>query len=432
MVRPIYVVLMVVVLLHCPKPTEAGPWEASPWTVEVVDSFGGLSVNAGLSADTDSQGRLHVAYYSIKGADMMYALWSGGSWTVETVDEFQVVGTDCSITVDAQDTPHICYYDRTNEELEYARRNGTGWAIETVDWLAIVGRGTSIAIDGTGVPHLAYVGARTLRCANPTEDGWNITIVDEVESHVSFPSIAIGPDGAQHIVYLGTGRVKHATQSNGTWATEIVAGLHGQMVPMPTALATTPDGGLFCCYSDLQASRVVFARRTGEAWTTERVDEGFSLGDLDMVVGVDGEPRLAYLSLAVTEEGKVLNTDVWYANRSKGEWTVGPVMNCTESRGALIDVELDEDGHPVLMLVDISPTEVEANLIHARDWSGEHVEPFPRDPSRWPSVDVGDDDEASKDDSMLPMVLLVIVLAIAITVLLTIMGSRREMDDGAD
>ena len=96
-------VLALSLIMTAPTLVRAGDWDNANWDSEVVDSFGGLSANTGLSVAVDSQGRPHVAYYALKGADLRYAIRMGPSWETETVDDYQVVGPDCSIALDAED-----------------------------------------------------------------------------------------------------------------------------------------------------------------------------------------------------------------------------------------------------------------------------------------------------------------------------------------
>ncbi len=412
---------VVTTLLSVTAVDATASWDCPEWTLEEVDSFGGLSTSAGLSAQRDAQGRLHVSYYSIKGADLMYAQRTRAGWSVEVVDEYQVVGADCSIAVDGEGTPHICYYDKTNEELEYARRNGTTWDVEMVDWLSIVGSGTAIAIAPGGVPYMVYIGARVLRVACPGEDGWNVTEVDADEGHVSSPSIAFDHQGRPHIIYLGVGRVKHATLSGGNWTTETVDGLTGPTISMSTDLAIRSDGGICCCYPDRGGTAVVFASKQDQNWSAETIDEGFLLGDLAMELDGRDRPHISYLDLAMTGSGDVLNTVVWYASMGTGSWTRAPVMNGVGSRGILLDLVLAGNDLPQVLFVAIEPAAMEAHLFHGLDWTGEHVEPFSRDPSEWEVAD-GDAGGDQGDGSVLPSFLLVVLLALGVTVVLVIVG----------
>ena len=413
------VLAIVAIISLCSMDAMAGDWDNPNWTIEEVDSFGGLSSNTGLSAEVDSLGRPHVAYYALKGADLKHAVRTEEGWSTSTVDDYQVVGPDCSIALDGDDTPHICYYDKTNEELEYARLNGTKWEVETVDWLGIVGVGTAIAVDPVGVPYLAYIGARTLRCAVRTEEGWNVTVVDEGENHVYTPSMVIDHAGDPHILYLGSNNVKHAFLEDGSWTLEEVDSLRSVTVAMRTSIAVDPGGDLVACYANDAASSVIVAEREDGDWVKEKVTDGHFIGDLDMELDSDGEPRVAFLDMAYTLSGEMLNTDVWYMARSGSTWTKGVVMASSEASGVLLDLMVDGEGGPALALVDLDPLETRADLVHFHDWKGEFIEPYTGEPPG----DDGPGDGPSGDDGGDPEIpgsmvaLMVVALAVLVTIL---------------
>ena len=396
-------------------PASAGEWDSGSWDSQVVDSFGGLSTNSGLSVDVDSRGRPHVAYYALEGTDLRYAVRTGAGWETETVDDYQVVGPDCSLALDQDDVPHICYYDKTNEELEYARRNGTGWVTETVDWLGIVGVGTTVAVGPGGDPYVAYVGARTLRCAHREAGGWNVTVVDGGEQHVYTPSMVVDGEGVPHILYLGASTVKHAHLVDGNWTLEEVDMLRLGTFAMGTSLRIGPGGELVACYANDAATSVVVARRTGEGWDTERVSVDHYLGDLDMELDDEGDPHIALIDLAFDDERQLVNTDVWYLEKEGAEWTRGVVMGSQEHHGILLDLYLDGDGGPCLALVDLDPIATEADLDHFSGWTGEHIEAYTGEGP-------GDDGDGEGSPGGRSPMLILSVVVLAVVVLLAIYG----------
>lgn len=377
--------------------TTAGDWDNDEWTSTVVDSFGGLSSNTGLSTGVDSQGRIHVAYFSLKGADLKYALLDGGSWSTETVDNFQTVGPDCSIALDENDHPHICYYDKTNEELEYARRNGTTWDIETVDSLGIVGVGSSIAIGPDGAPHMVYVGARTLRSAHRTPEGWNVTVIDDVEGHVYTPSITFDGDGVPHVLYLGSGTVKHAYRTDGKWTMEMVDDLRVATIPMRTTILVDPSGDLVACYANDAATSVIIARREEGTWTKERVATGHYLSDMDMELDIHGEPHVALIDMGFNRDQELVNTDIWYIERKDDSWTEGVVLGSSGNGGMLLDLQMYDGEDPGLLVMDVDPIMVEADLTHFTGWSGTFIEPYSGEDPDGNDGNGGDDKDGDGD-----------------------------------
>ncbi len=406
-------------------------WEAPAWDTLTLDSFGGLSANSGLSVAMDSRGDPHVAYYALKGADLRYATRSGATWSTETVDDFQVVGPDCSIALDADDRPHICYYDKTNEELEYAVRNGTGWDTETVDHLGIVGVGTSIAVDPSGDPYMVYVGARTIRCAHREGDGWNVTVVDDGEAHVYTPSVAIDGDGVPHVLYLGAGTVKHAYLEEGAWVRETVDDLRIDTFAMGTTLRIDGEGDLVACYANDAATSVVVATRSDGQWTCDRVSRGHYLGDLDMELDADGDPRIALIDMAFDADQELVNTDVWYMERQGDEWREGVALSSVDAHGVLLDLHMAGD-EPCLAIVDLDPDRMEADLLHLTDWTGDYLEPYAGDPVEDPGGGgEGTDGIDDAGDGMASNLVASLAISLTLVAMFAIyMALRREEGDG--
>jgi hypothetical protein len=404
-------------MMTVPTLVLAGDWDNTNWDSEVVDSFGGLSTNTGLSVALDSQGRPHVAYYALKGADLRYAVREGGTWTTETVDEYQVVGPDCSIALDAEDSPHICYYDKTNEELEYARRNGTGWDVEQVDWLGIVGVGTSIAVGPEGDVFVAYIGARTLRCGHRVNGTWNVTEVDTGQGHVYTPSLLVDAEGEPHILYIGASAAMHAHHHNGTWTVEEVAGLRGTTVAMRTTLKMDPEGKLVACFADDSATAVVIARKEGDAWNAERVSLGHYLGDMAMELDEDGEVHIALIDMAFDTDRVLVNTDVWYLEGPSDELERGVVVSSSGRGGVLLDLHLDADGDPCIALVDLDPIDTKADLTYFEGWNGEYIEAYTGEPSGNGGDGDPDDGPSSRTGTFALMVAGIIILVLIIVAL---------------
>jgi hypothetical protein len=108
------VVVIVILLMTIPVCTIAeaqnpGNQAALKWSIQTVDSTGGLDTSLVL----DASGNPHISY--IADNILKYAVWTGSSWNIQTVDS---TGADNSLVLDDSGNAHISY--RGNEGLKYA------------------------------------------------------------------------------------------------------------------------------------------------------------------------------------------------------------------------------------------------------------------------------------------------------------------------
>jgi hypothetical protein len=104
------------------------------WTIDSVDLPGGDEDIRGqwTSLIVDDADDVHVAYQDFGLLDLKYALYSGGGWTVETVDGMGNKGADACVMVDAGNRPHIVYQDGSTASLRHAAWDGAAWTRETL------------------------------------------------------------------------------------------------------------------------------------------------------------------------------------------------------------------------------------------------------------------------------------------------------------
>jgi len=210
--------------------------DSTDWQCEIVDwtmSIFGLYYP---SLDIDWNDNIYIAYYDQGGPNyLMYAYYSGASWTGIVVDE-QVgsnVGLFPSIhaPIDNNDYLRIAYYDTTNGRLKYATGPwasgncgpSSTWLCSYIDdmgvglnWASI-----SLALDGNHNPVIAYTDASVdvaplgLKLATPasgppygTCDGefpdWWCGTVDYGNQYVNdgkYASLGIKANGLAMIAY---------------------------------------------------------------------------------------------------------------------------------------------------------------------------------------------------------------------------------------
>ena len=96
-------------------PTGEGSW-GTPQSVQDVGSGPAIT-----SLVIGSDGNPRISYLDrISGWNLVYAIRSGGTWTLDVVDSQGNVGLNSSLGLDVLDNPHIAYYDETNSNLKYA------------------------------------------------------------------------------------------------------------------------------------------------------------------------------------------------------------------------------------------------------------------------------------------------------------------------
>ena len=147
---------------HHTKNLDDGAWVTS--TVQDRPSNGENSIGNDAGIDTDSEGRVHVAYREGQSI-LWYSVLDEGGWTHEIVHDTHNV-RDFSLVVDDDDVPHFNYYNAFSSRLMYNVWNGTGWDEEIVDGARIVegtsnlaGRDSTLRLDSSGTPHTLYLEA---------------------------------------------------------------------------------------------------------------------------------------------------------------------------------------------------------------------------------------------------------------------------------
>jgi len=119
-----------------------------------------------------------VTYHDFATGTLRFEWRVGGTRVPGTIDQFSS-GLYSEIVQDIDGTLHVAYYKNDTGDLRYAVRSGQSWELHTVDAEGDVGAWSSIVLDVNGHPHFAYqdAGNGTLKYARP-----NLPIPVEVQS----------------------------------------------------------------------------------------------------------------------------------------------------------------------------------------------------------------------------------------------------------
>jgi hypothetical protein len=125
---------------------------------DLVDSNKGTGIYSSIALDPS--GNPNVSYLDSASGKLKFAHYNGSSWSVSVVDDFgqpgDEYGASTSLRYDAQGRAHIAYFDPIHDDLKYAVLTGTTWKIITVDSAGDVGRRASMALDAQGKAHISY------------------------------------------------------------------------------------------------------------------------------------------------------------------------------------------------------------------------------------------------------------------------------------
>jgi len=153
---------------------------ALAWDITTVHTGG--HVGLGTSLALDSSDYPHISYADVANENLMYAWWDpalnggAGDWDMTPVDstgDAQWYNAATSLALDSSGSAHISYYNQTNQELRYAVGSGWSWDIQTVDSSGpYVYQNLSLALDSSGFAHISYYDGTNddLKYANNTPE----------------------------------------------------------------------------------------------------------------------------------------------------------------------------------------------------------------------------------------------------------------------
>jgi hypothetical protein len=333
--------------------------EAAPtWSIETVDSAGGVGEYTSIALDTNNYP--HVSYYGVANGDLKYAYYDGSDWQLQTVDSAGDVGKYTSIALDSSNRPHISYYDGTNLDLKYAYWDGTQWQVETVDSNGNVGEYSSIALDSNGRPHISYHDTTNLDLKYAYWDGtqWQVETVDSDGKTGEWTSIAIDTNDRLHISYydtysgppavgepvIRTEDLMYAYWDGTQWQVETVDRGTDNIGEYSSIALDSNNRPHISCYDDIYSNiphyNLVYACWDGSQWQFTTVDD-----DTDSFAGGDIVGK--YSSIALDSRGRPhisyydgTNLDLKYAYWDGTQWEVETV-DSNGNVGAFTSIAID-------------------------------------------------------------------------------------------
>ena len=131
---------------------------AGVWTSQIVDSLNDPGWFPSIALNGSGQPR--ISYLAGGSAQLRYAFFDGVLWHFEDVDDAGSV-TSFSVTslaLDSSGNPHISYYDANATSLKYASRSSGGsWTVQVVDNVGDVGGYSSLVLDALDRPLISYL-----------------------------------------------------------------------------------------------------------------------------------------------------------------------------------------------------------------------------------------------------------------------------------
>ncbi|MFN0149646.1 MAG: FlgD immunoglobulin-like domain containing protein [bacterium] len=156
-----------------------------------------------------------------------------------------------------------------------------------------------------------------------------------------YSSIAVDANGNRHVSYYRalTGDLMYARKSGAAWTVERADG-SASIVGLFTSIAVDAQGNPHVTYYDETFGDLKYARRSGGVWTVETADA--SANDVgkftSLSLDTEGNPRVSYFDDTIN--------DLKYARKSAGVWTVETADGSANVVGLFTSIALDTQGNP--------------------------------------------------------------------------------------
>lgn len=304
-----------------------GAARATTWIHEEVVPPGGLEA---VAIAADSGGFVHLSGWCPQTLAMSYGFWNGVAWSLEPLEALPASPQSSTIALDAAGRPHVAWAGADPmwpalPALRHAVRDLGVWSVTSVDaGPSAVGRLPSLAIRGAECV-IAYEGwPGELRCARWNGSEWTVESVDATgfdESPSQRVSAAVGPDGVIHLAYRSedpdTTGLHYARRDAAGWSVRSLAlGTMGHWVTIAVGSDHRPS--LVHTSLGLSTSVLLHSRLEGDSLHTTVVDDT-ALAGFAACHQLDrwDQPHVAY------QEGASGCTR--YARRCGDEWRIEPV-----------------------------------------------------------------------------------------------------------
>ena len=117
------------------------------WTVETIDDTADVGQWPDIVIDG---GQVYIAYQDVTNQDLKLAVGSPGSWSIETLDAGDYVGADSALFVDGG-AAQVVYFDGYNNDVKRVQSSGGGWSAAKVagDGVALGYHNETVSLGGT-------------------------------------------------------------------------------------------------------------------------------------------------------------------------------------------------------------------------------------------------------------------------------------------
>jgi uncharacterized delta-60 repeat protein len=238
---------------------------------DTPDQFAGGTNN---DVAIDSNGAVHMAYYDVTTAHLMYAVRDRlGIWSApRTIDSNPKTGQFLSIAVDSANQPAIAYYDGTNADLKLAQYSNKKkkWGVTTLDSKGTTGQYTSLTFNDTGGPAIAYYSKTggDLKYMTYENGAWSREAVDVAGDVGQWASLTFTPNSHRaSIAYTDTlGKLNYAVRTKANkWTLTNITTTKGGAAYLDLAYGGYYSRGAISYYASKPAD-LKLAFYTGKGW----------------------------------------------------------------------------------------------------------------------------------------------------------------------